>query len=59
MKCQRCDGCGRIADTERGEPWTAWTKAELTYSASVLLGIVKPLKCPDCGGTGKLTLEAA
>lgn len=26
--CPRCDGCGRIADTEDGEPWSAWEKVQ-------------------------------
>jgi hypothetical protein len=52
--CERCNGCGRIADTEDGEPWTAWTSHRLMASAAVLLRIVRPVKCPDCNGTGEL-----
>lgn len=51
-KCGRCDGCGRIADTEEGEPWTSWLELPLQSSAAVLMGIVNPIPCPDCGGTG-------
>lgn len=51
--CGRCDGCGKIADGEEGAPWSVWESMPLKSSAAVLLGIVKPITCPDCGGTGK------
>jgi hypothetical protein len=52
-KCLRCDGCGKIADSEDGEPWISWTNLPLHSSMAVLMGIVKPITCPSCGGTGK------
>ena len=52
--CPRCDGCGKLADTEQKEPWTQWTSMPLHSSMAVLSGIVKPIPCPDCGGSGKL-----
>ena len=52
VKCSRCDGCGKLADTESQEPWTAWTSLPLHSSLSVLVGMVKPMICPDCKGTG-------
>lgn len=58
MKCERCDGCGRIADSEDGEPWTAWTSLPLHSSAAVLAGLVKPIPCPKCGGSGQLVSGA-
>lgn len=48
--CPKCRGCGRVANTKRQEPWTAWENLPLISSASVLLGIVKPITCPECGG---------
>jgi len=53
MKCQTCDGCGRVADTEDREPWTAWTSLPLHSAAAVVLGIVRPITCPKCGGSGE------
>jgi hypothetical protein len=53
-KCQRCDGCGKIASGEEGAPWTAWTDMPLGSSAAVIMGIVKPITCPDCGGSGEV-----
>jgi hypothetical protein len=52
-KCPRCDGCGKISDGEHGEPWSVWMAMPLQSSAAVLFGIIKPIPCPACGGTGK------
>ena len=51
-KCPRCDGCGKIADSEDGEPWSVWTSLPLNAAAAVIAGLVKPLTCPDCDGSG-------
>jgi hypothetical protein len=51
-KCARCDGCGRVASTEDGEPWTAWASLPPGSDLAVRLGVVKPLRCPRCDGTG-------
>jgi hypothetical protein len=53
-KCQKCDGCGKVADTEDEEPWSAWMSLPLQSSATVLMGLVKPKTCPRCGGAGQL-----
>jgi hypothetical protein len=50
--CGRCDGCGRVASTEAGEPWTAWASLPPGSDLAVRLGVVKPLRCPRCDGTG-------
>lgn len=52
-KCGKCDGCGRVADTTTQEPWTAWMGLTLGQAASVVLGVVKPIPCPECDGSGK------
>ena len=54
-KCDRCDGCGRIADSEDGEPWSVWEELPPGSDLAVKMGLVKPLTCPSCGGTGKET----
>lgn len=51
-KCKHCDGCGRLADTESEEPWTAWTQLPLE-SSMVVAGIVRPKTCHACGGSGR------
>jgi hypothetical protein len=51
-KCEQCDGCGKIADSEDGEPWSAWLSLPLKSSFAVLNGLVKPIECPACKGSG-------
>ena len=53
--CRRCDGCGRVADTEAAEPWTAWSSLPPGADLAVRLGLVKPKSCPACSGTGVAT----
>lgn len=50
--CPRCRGCGRIASGDEGAPWSVWEDLPLKSAAAVLIGLVKPLPCPACGGTG-------
>lgn len=52
IKCARCDGCGKIANTDEGEPWSAWLDLPLRSCAAVAAGIVKPIPCPECNGAG-------
>ena len=52
-QCPRCDGCGQIADSEDGEPWTTWTNLPSASRIAVAIGLVKPLPCPVCGGSGE------
>lgn len=54
MKCPRCAGCGKLATDEHRTPWIHWTELPLHSSMAVLLGVIKPITCPDCGGSGKL-----
>ena len=52
--CIACDGCGQVANTEDKEPWTDWANLPLGSSMAVLTGVVKPIPCPECGGTGDM-----
>lgn len=52
VKCERCDGCGKIASGEEGAPWSVWADMPLRSVSAVLLGIVKPIECPECKGRG-------
>ncbi len=54
-RCPRCEGCGKLADSDDREPWTVWENLPLRSAGAVLLGLVKPIECPDCSGTGKVT----
>lgn len=57
-KCGRCGGCGRIADNESGDPWTVWENLPVGSDAAVRLGLIKPITCPDCNGTGEAKPKA-
>lgn len=52
-KCGRCDGCGKIANDDDGTPWKYWLEIPLQSSLAVLAGLVKPIECPECTGTGE------
>jgi hypothetical protein len=52
--CPRCEGCGRIADSDEGEPWTFWMNLPLKSALAVTLGLVKPVACPQCDGDGEI-----
>lgn len=52
MPCPRCKGCGQLANSDSGEPWTDWLKLPLESALAVFIGLVRPVTCPACGGTG-------
>lgn len=52
-KCTKCDGCGKVANDEDQTPWTFWLNLPLQASGAILAGLVRPIDCPKCGGTGK------
>lgn len=57
--CPRCLGCGQLADSDDREPWTMWQDLPPGSDLAVRLGIVRPVPCGHCSGTGKkLTGEA-
>lgn len=50
--CFRCMGCGKIANDEEGSPWSYWAKVPFESAAAIILGVIKPITCPECGGAG-------
>jgi hypothetical protein len=56
-KCGRCEGCGKVANDEDGTPWTHWESLPQQSKLAVQFGLVRPIECPACRGTGKATLE--
>ncbi len=48
IECQRCDGCGQIANSDDGEPWTHWERLPAGSDAAVHMGLVRPIPCPEC-----------
>ena len=51
--CERCDGCGKIANDDEGTPWSFWENLPVKSAGAMLMGLVKPLPCPECGGSGE------
>lgn len=50
--CTKCDGCGRIANDDEGTPWSFWESLPIRSGAAVLMGLVRPIPCPRCNGSG-------
>ncbi|MFI6304308.1 hypothetical protein ACIBCH_20755 [Amycolatopsis thailandensis] len=55
--CTRCMGDGKIANTENGEPWSAWSTLLSGSDVAVRMGFVRPIDCPDCDGHGSVVVE--
>lgn len=53
IKCGACAGCGQIANDDEGTPWQYWADLAPPSNLAVVIGIVRPLPCPSCGGSGK------
>lgn len=51
--CPACEGCGYVANDDDGTPWRAWFELPFKSWAAVTMGLVKPVECPACGGTGE------
>ena len=56
-KCMKCDGCGKVADTEDQEPWSMWLDLPIRSGSAVMMGLVRPMPCPACGGTGRVEIR--
>jgi hypothetical protein len=52
--CGGCGGEGKVADTEEGGPWSHWANLPAGSNAAVVLGVVKPIPCTSCKGTGRV-----
>ncbi len=57
-RCDGCDGCGQIADSKDGdgEPWSAWEALPERSKGAIYLGLVRPVACPRCDGSGVTTV---
>ncbi len=54
-RCSKCNGEGRVADSADQEPWSAWATLPRGSDLAVRFGLVKPIPCPKCGGTGQIS----
>lgn len=50
--CHQCEGWKRIANDEDQSSWRAWAELPDQASLAVKMGLVKPILCPHCKGTG-------
>ena len=50
--CPTCQGCGKVANSNDGEPWTVWEKLSPGADLAVRAGIIYAVTCPRCGGSG-------
>lgn len=50
--CAQCFGWKRVADSEDGESWKYWAELPPPSNLAVVAGLVRPVVCPRCGGTG-------
>lgn len=51
--CPKCLGWKRIANGEEGASWKHWAELLPPSNLSVVLGLVYPVECPRCRGTGR------
>lgn len=51
--CRRCSGCGQVAHGDDASSWLAWASLPPGSDLAVRLGIVFPVTCPSCAGTGR------
>ena len=51
--CTRCLGWKRIATSADGESWKEWAELPQHAATAVLMGLVRPIVCPRCDGTGQ------
>lgn len=51
--CTRCQGWKRIDNGSEGISWKYWAELPAGSDIAVKLGIVKPIECPRCKGSGQ------
>ncbi len=56
--CQQCIGWKRIANDDEQSSWKHWAEIPPPSNIAVQLGLVFPIECPRCQGTGVEPKEA-
>ncbi len=52
-RCERCNGCGRVAGAGSAErPWNAFGDIPPHMALERIMGMHRSRACPDCGGSG-------
>jgi hypothetical protein len=57
--CATCAGCGQVANDPDQTPWSAYATLPSGSDLAVRLGLVRPRRCPTCGGSGRIVSAAA
>ena len=50
--CKQCEGWGKIDDGDEGVSWGIWAGLPPGADLAVRLGVVNPITCPRCEGSG-------
>lgn len=51
--CEKCWGTGLLANDDDQSAWWQWAQLPPPSNLAVVIGLVKPVACHVCGGTGK------
>ena len=49
--CKRCLGWKKVDEAEQ-QSWKYWAEMPEQSKIAIKVGLVKPIDCADCGGTG-------
>lgn len=52
-RCNKCLGWKRVANDEDQTPWKHWAELAPPSNLAVVLGLVYPIECPRCHGSGR------
>lgn len=51
--CEKCLGWKRVANDDDQSSWKHWAELPPPSNLSVVLGLVYPVECPACHGSGR------
>ena len=51
--CEACAGCGYVANDDDATPWKYWADLPQQSAVAIQMGLVKPVLCSACNGTGE------
>lgn len=57
-QCTKCLGCGKVANSDDQEPWSMWEDLPEQSKLAIRIGLVAPMTCPRCGGSGEEATHA-
>lgn len=56
--CQQCLGWKRVDNGRDRGSWKYWAELPAQSQVAIAMGLVGPIECPRCGGSGKEPEEA-